>query len=145
MDAHAILTLGHHLLAAHGLAARGWQFALDDARLRAGACFYDRKTVRVSRHLAGRSEAEVRNIVLHEVAHALVGPEARPQHGAAWRAQALAIGCDGARCHALGPLCPAPYRVTCGCGAVDVLRFRLQGLKGKVCKRCASPLTILCV
>lgn len=43
-----------------------------------------------------RTEKEVTNTILHEIAHAIVG--AKHGHDRVWRAKALEIGCDGQRC-----------------------------------------------
>jgi Zn finger protein HypA/HybF involved in hydrogenase expression len=42
------------------------------------------------------SEQEVKNTLLHEIAHALVGPH--HGHDRVWRAKALELGCNGSRC-----------------------------------------------
>lgn len=42
-----------------------------------------------------RGEAEVRNTILHEIAHAIVGPH--QGHNALWRKTFIAIGGDGSR------------------------------------------------
>lgn len=42
-------------------------------------------------------EARVKNTILHEIAHALVG--GGHGHDWAWRSKALEIGCDGNRCY----------------------------------------------
>ena len=64
-------------------------------------------------------DEEVRDTILHEIAHALVGP--RHGHDEVWRAMALRIGCSGERCvsdDAPGiegdwvGTCPAGHRVT---------------------------------
>ena len=46
--------------------------------------------IRIGRaHALDASEAEIRDTILHEIAHALAGPEAR--HGARWKAIARRI------------------------------------------------------
>ena len=68
-----------------------WKFRLDHGRQRCGICNYARKEISISKHFIQRnSYAEVRNTLLHEIAHALVGPG--HAHNAKWRAQAQAIG-----------------------------------------------------
>ena len=85
------------LLDAH-LAGRGWTFAFDRAVRRAGACHHADRRITLSRHLADRAEeAEVRQVLLHEVAHALAGH--RAAHGARWRTVATGIGYTGSRLH----------------------------------------------
>ncbi|KZX21554.1 SprT-like domain-containing protein [Rathayibacter tanaceti] len=75
-----------------------WSFAFDHARTRAGACHWTRRRITVSRHLASRwSDDEVWQTLLHEVAHALAGPEAA--HGPQWRRISVGLGYTGARTH----------------------------------------------
>lgn len=84
------------LMAAHGLTDKGWRFEWDNAARRFGQCRYSTKTISMSRQLTKqRTEASVRNTMLHEIAHALT-PGAG--HGYEWRMKAIAIGCDGKRC-----------------------------------------------
>ena len=65
---------------------------------------------------------EVQDALLHEVAHAIVGPQ--HGHDAVWRAKARALGCSGKRCHDLTHSIPG-WRGSCGCGPVW-RRHRLQ-------------------
>ncbi|HEX6056605.1 MAG TPA: SprT-like domain-containing protein, partial [Intrasporangium sp.] len=95
MELSAALKLGRELMAAHGLS--DWVLNLDRARTRAGACRPARREISLSAHLTRlHPEDEVRDTILHEIAHALVGPG--HGHDAVWRAKALAIGCSGQRC-----------------------------------------------
>jgi predicted SprT family Zn-dependent metalloprotease len=112
------LALGRRLLDEHGL--QDWSLVLDRAKRRAGVCRPGRKEIGLSGPLTAlHSEAEVRDTILHEVAHALVGP--RHGHDAVWRATALRIGSSGERCtSAEAPaidgdwvgVCRAGHRVT---------------------------------
>ncbi|PPH35137.1 SprT-like domain-containing protein [Rathayibacter rathayi] len=75
-----------------------WSFALDHARTRGGACDWTRRRITVSRHLAARwSDEEVRQTLLHEIAHALAGPDAG--HGPQWRRISAQLGYTGTRTH----------------------------------------------
>jgi len=95
MDLPDVRRLGLALLAEHGL--DGWRLELDRARRRAGICRYDRKVIGLSGPLMRLyGEAEVRETILHEIAHALAG--ARAGHGPRWRAIARRIGSTGERC-----------------------------------------------
>jgi len=95
VDLTAAVSLAEGLLAEHGLA--GWQVRLDNARRRAGVCHFDRRTIGLSAPLTSlHAEAEVRDTILHEIAHALAGP--RHGHDAHWRRIALDIGCSATRC-----------------------------------------------
>jgi len=111
MELRAVRALGVELLALHGLTS--WRFVFDTAKRRAGACKFDSRTISVSRHLMELySEEHVRDTILHEIAHALVGP--KHGHDGVWRAKALAIGCSGSRLvDEDAPRAPAPWRGTC--------------------------------
>lgn len=97
MDLFTAQRNANMLMAAYGLTEKGWRFKWDNAARRFGQCHYGNKTISMSRQLTvQRSEASVRNTMLHEIAHALVGPGAG--HGPIWQAKAISIGCDGNRC-----------------------------------------------
>lgn len=90
------------LLRETGLAADGWSFEFDGARSRLGSCRYRAKRITLSRNVAANAtQDEARQILLHEVAHALV-PRVDERgravgHGPAWRAVAASLGYTGSR------------------------------------------------
>jgi predicted SprT family Zn-dependent metalloprotease len=85
-------------LMAHHIIEGGWSFGFDHAKMRAGLCDFKKKRISVSRYLAARyDDDEVRQILLHEIAHALAGSKAG--HGPKWRTIAKQIGYDGKRTH----------------------------------------------
>lgn len=117
----------------------GWTFTFDRAVSRLGACNHRKKTVQLSRALTElNDEATVRNTVLHEIAHALIGP--KHGHDAVWRAMALSIGCDGKRCSADSASVPAKYVGVCPDGH-QVRRHRLpRGLSS--CPECSPKFNL---
>jgi predicted SprT family Zn-dependent metalloprotease len=123
----------------------GWNFKLDRAIRRAGNCHFGRKCITLSRHMVETESItmeQIDNILLHEVAHAIVGYQ--HGHDDVWRNKAMELGCDGARCHTLR-FTPAPrYRVTCSCGACNFtrMRFKAKTWNTKVCMHCRSPLAV---
>ena len=122
------------LLKRHGL--KDWRFAFDDATRRAGSCQFTRRTITLSRHLARNApEAEILDTLLHEIAHALVGP--RHNHDAVWRAKAVALGSSGERCHNLR-FAPPRYIVSCrnGCWSATAERRR----RNVVCRKCKGEI-----
>ncbi|MDQ2689364.1 MAG: SprT-like domain-containing protein [Chloroflexota bacterium] len=75
-----------------------WSFAFDNAKRRAGLCDYTRKRISVSRYLSARYDDETNHqTLLHEVAHALAGPDAG--HGPKWKRVARDLGYTGGRVH----------------------------------------------
>ncbi|WP_432499041.1 SprT-like domain-containing protein [Kineococcus auxinigenes] len=112
MDVGDAVAMAEDLLAEHGLA--GWTVVLDRARTRAGVCREDRREIGLSAPLVRlHSAEEVRDTVLHEIAHALVG--ARHGHDAVWRATARSIGCTGTRTTS-APRPPGRWRGVCPAG-----------------------------
>ena len=109
---------GRTLLDQHGL--HDWSLVFDRAKRRAGVCREGRKEIGLSAPLTEiHPESEVRDTLLHEIAHALVG--ARHGHDRVWQRTAVAIGCSGQRCSAADApkidgdwvgLCSAGHRVT---------------------------------
>lgn len=96
MNLQSAETLALQLFSQHGL--QGWQFKFDRARLRFGCCNFTQKIISLSRVLTElNSPAKVKDTLLHEIAHALVGN--RSGHGPKWRAKAKAIGCRAQRCY----------------------------------------------
>ncbi|RKS77529.1 putative SprT family Zn-dependent metalloprotease [Motilibacter peucedani] len=134
MELEEAEALARALMRQHGL--RGWSLVFDGAKTRAGVCRASTREIGLSRVLTElHSPAEVRDTVLHEIAHALVGPH--HGHDAVWRARAVAIGCSGNRCvsseSAAVPadwvgVCPAGHRTT---------RHR-RPTRVQSCRRCSS-------
>jgi predicted SprT family Zn-dependent metalloprotease len=107
-DAYA---MAEYLLEVHDL--DDWQVSYDNAKRRAGICHFAEQTLGLSAPLtAVHSEDDVRDTILHEIAHALVGPV--HGHDATWRAMARRIGCSGERCVSPdSPTPPAAWLGTC--------------------------------
>ncbi len=81
--------LGRHLMDVHDL--EQWTLAFVESRRRLGDCWYDHQLIRIARHHAiEHPEPEIRDTVLHEIAHALAGHAAG--HGPVWKAIARRIG-----------------------------------------------------
>jgi predicted SprT family Zn-dependent metalloprotease len=81
--------LARELLEAHGLS--DWGFAFNGRKRAMGLCHYQRKRIELSRHFVwANDEPAIRQTLLHEIAHALAGPEAG--HGPRWRGICRRIG-----------------------------------------------------
>lgn len=89
--------LGVTLMEKYNLDKMDWSFEFDNAKRRFGCCNYRKKKITLSAPLTElRDESFVKNTILHEIAHALVG--GRHGHDNVWRAKAIEIGCNGNRC-----------------------------------------------
>ena len=68
-----------------------WTLAFVEASRRLGDCHCQDRVIRISRtHALEGSEAQIRDTVLHEIAHAIAGREA--VHGPLWKATARRLG-----------------------------------------------------
>lgn len=89
--------LSNDIMEKHGLKADGWRMAFDDSTRCFGKCNYGKKVIFLSRPLTlVVKDEKVVDTILHECAHALVGPG--HNHNAIWRQKAISIGCRGERC-----------------------------------------------
>ena len=133
-----VADLGRQLIRRHthqgGLSGQ-WTFGFDLAPARGGVCrFHDRRINLSVNYCLAATRAEVEDTILHEIAHAIVGP--RHNHDEVWKAKALEIGCQGERCHRVQQSIPR-WVGECGCGQQwfrQVLQRRIA--HNRVCTRC---------
>lgn len=121
------------LMRQHGL--NGWTFEFDNAKRRAGVCRYRCKVISLSRHyvrLNADNYEDIRDTILHEIAHAIAGFKAA--HGPAWKAVCRRIGAKPERCYDSSKVImlrwmPTGVHPSQGCtqGFVAVLRQVWQG------------------
>jgi predicted SprT family Zn-dependent metalloprotease len=98
MELHKAQELAKILMSKHDLTSKGWRFEFDNAKRRFGCCNHRYRKITLSKALVSiNDEARVKNTILHEIAHALVG--GGHGHDWVWRSKALEIGCDGKRCY----------------------------------------------
>lgn len=117
MQTSVALRLGRSLMNEHGL--HDWTLTLDRAKTRAGAMFPRQRRISLSGPLTRvHDEEQVRDTILHEIAHALVGHQ--HGHDQVWKAKARELGASDQRCFSseeareLAPfigLCPAGHEV----------------------------------
>src|SRR5687768_7238198 len=138
MNLYEASHLAKQLIREHGLDAHGWTFAFDHARRRFGRCDYTNKRITLSRPLTFLNGFdEVRDTVLHEIAHALA-PGAG--HGARWRAMCARVGARAVRCYDKDSVV-APRRRAArweiGCDACDWWSPRHRRIRRRyVCTKC---------
>lgn len=141
MDLKQLTETAAQQLAEHGLT--GWAFELSGAKRRLGVCKYRKKRIEISEYYARNNPAEaVLDTLLHEIAHALAGPEAK--HGPAWKAVAIRIGATPRACDDSPDtvIQPGNWQTTCpGCNKTHHRYKRPKVLSGYRCKCPArSPL-----
>ena len=133
-DQAEVEALAVQLLQQYDLA--NWSFEFDYAKLRAGACHFATKKITMAREFACTApEGEIRDTLLHEIAHALVGP--RHSHGSVWQAKAREIGCSTARCHDFAFSQPR-YIVSCSNGCFTATANRRR--RRVVCRTCEGAI-----
>ncbi len=87
--------LAQELMQRHGLV--GWAFGWDRALRRFGCCHPAQRKITMSRVLSPkRTDVEVEQTLLHEIAHGLVG--VGHGHDRVWLQKAREIGYTGGRC-----------------------------------------------
>ena len=85
----SVAEMARRLMDEHGLT--GWTLAFGEAKRSLGHCDYQHHVIRISRtHALEGSEEQIRDTVLHEIAHAITGRAAG--HGPLWKATARRIG-----------------------------------------------------
>lgn len=96
---HEAGNLARQLMKENGL-GENWKFSWDRSKRRFGLCSYRGfgGIISLSEHLVILNDiVHVKNVILHEIAHALVGP--RHHHDWTWKQKAVSIGCTGDRCY----------------------------------------------
>ena len=84
-----VAAMARECMDSHGL--EDWTLAFVESRRRLGDCQFRDRLIRIARHHAlEESDESIRDTVLHEIAHALAGPEAG--HGPLWKTVARRIG-----------------------------------------------------
>ena len=90
VQAMALELMGEHLETDAAISGH-WSFGFDSAKRRAGLCSYTDRKITISKYLVAiHSLDESRQVMLHEIAHALSGKAAG--HGKKWLATAKSIG-----------------------------------------------------
>lgn len=106
------------LMTRHGLIWANWKFKFDRSVKRLGLCKHKEKIISLGQHATlVNDETAVRNTILHEIAHALVG--SWEGHGPVWKAKAKEIGCNGDRLGNIAIKAPYKYQLSCNdCGYI---------------------------
>lgn len=78
-----------------------WRFKFNTNKKRLGVCkYFPQQRIEVSIHATNLGEEKVKQVIAHEVAHAVVG--SRHGHDHTWRQKAISLGDTGERCSSVG-------------------------------------------
>lgn len=103
MKLEAAEKLALKLMKKHGLLTKGWTFKFDNATSRLGNTNFTQMHISISKYMVGAATAAfVEQVILHEIAHALLPVSAK--HGHTWKAFAASLGYTGER------TMPNPYK-----------------------------------
>lgn len=113
MDIEQARDLAIELMREHGL--EGWTLMFDRSKRRAGSCNLGYQRITLSRPITELNDADhVRDTILHEIAHAKVGPTTEAAHGPKWRAMAASIGA-APKARGAGKVPPGKWQARCDC------------------------------
>jgi len=137
MEKEKVIELAHSLMKEHGI-YDSWSFTFDRAKLRNGVCKYRIKTISLSEnYIRLNTDEKIKNTILHEIAHALVGK--KHGHDAVWRAKAIEIGCSGERCTSDTLHVDGKYKATCKkCGTISYLYKKPKPNRFHSCGKCSG-------
>ncbi len=136
VDLEAARTLATGLMAEH-VELPDWRLAFSrHARRTLGVCRHRQKVIVLSTAFVTlNDEPTVRDIVLHELAHALVG--AGHGHDAVWKAKAVEVGANPERVCIEAVMPPGEWQATCATCGHTFDRYR-QPRRRYWCRRCGA-------
>jgi len=101
-----------------------------------GQCCYTTKTLSLSKFgVELNSEEEIQDVILHEIAHALVGPG--HNHNRVWKNKAVSIGCNGTRTAKSATIVEPNYVGICPNCKKSTNVYRIRKRKS-ACKECCD-------
>ena len=139
MIASAIRTKANDLMLKYGLIDNGWHFEWINAKRKFGHCDFRLKVIALSKQLTElNSEERMTNTILHEIAHALVGP--LHGHDKAWKKQCIEIGAIPERCVTTtidAVSAPSKYTGVCkNCGYEA--KYHRKPKSRRACSKCCN-------
>jgi predicted SprT family Zn-dependent metalloprotease len=129
--------LAGKLLRAHAL--HDWSFVYNRRKRAMGFCCFSHRTIELSIHFVANNDPEaIVDTLLHEIAHALVGP--KHGHDAVWKAKCREIGATPLR---LGEanMPDGKWQADCRCCGRNYQRYRRpKRMRGWYCPHCGIEL-----
>lgn len=130
-----IVSIATKQLAKYKLRHKGWKVEVGQAKTQAGICFYDRRVIRISLYIANlMGEDELKETILHEIAHALAGAEAH--HGSEWKKWCITIGARPEATFKLPDDVEYKWEMKCQNHGIQGKRHRRRA--SRVCRLCAK-------
>ena len=80
----------NRLMREHGLTEDGWRFEISNTKQSLGRCRHGMKVIEYSKWYLDEPEDQVVDTILHEIAHALVGPN--HGHDEVWKWKCIEVG-----------------------------------------------------
>lgn len=137
MDTNVAASLARYLMNQHGL--NDWYFEWSRSLTIFGSCHYHSKKITLSYKIVRlNTDSEVRDTILHEIAHALCGPN--EGHGWGWKQMCLRVGAKPVACYSESTVKTPPkkYLGKCPCGQqYSMCRLRRGAIYR--CKLCKYP------
>ena len=126
------------LLDKHDLLSKGWCFEFDNSKRRLGCCKYGVKTISVSKNYHQLlNNDEFTDVILHEIAHALVGHG--HGHNLVWKMKATEIGCNGERLYRGDKKVEGRYSANCPQCDTVYYRHRIgSSARKQSCGKCSG-------
>lgn len=113
-----------------------YSFCWTNSKQNFGVCNWVQREIKLSLDLTIRNdEAQVRDTILHEIAHALSPGH---HHDRIWKGICVKIGAKPERCYTNNVKTGAEWTAKCRCGAAH-RKFRAPRIK-LICKWCKEPL-----
>jgi predicted SprT family Zn-dependent metalloprotease len=124
------------LLTQHGL--HDWSFGFNRGKRTMGLCLYGSRTIELSVHFVERNSPEViRDTLLHEIAHALVGPG--HGHDTLWKSKCCEIGAVPERLSFEVNMPEGRWQARCGqCGLLHHRHRKPKWMNGWYCSHCGK-------
>lgn len=142
MNLNAASTLAIQLMTEHGLIGKGWKFQFDRAVKRFGLCNHTGRVISLSKPLTLACDKDnVKDTILHEIAHALVG--VGHGHDYVWQQMCRKIGAIPKRCGTISsdkeP--KLKYYAVCGACKKEYQRAKRPRNNVRIACRCQKNLS----
>ncbi len=137
MNPSEFMKIAHDKMKEHNLI--NWIFRYNSRKWTFGSCVYHKTEIKMSRLLVERNTLEeCLNTLMHEIAHALVGPGIG--HSEVWKKKAVEIGCNGERCFDPDRVNMIPKLWQAYCPNCQINRGQYYRRKKLMHRACHTPL-----